>query len=185
MEDAQIVELYFERVEDAIKETDTKYGAYCYTIAYHILADEEDSEESVSDTYLAAWNTIPPRRPSRLAPYLGKITRNLSIDKWRNRTAEKRNNGQIPLALEELQQCISDGVNLEEQFTQKELIREIQKFLQELGQTERQVFVCRYWYFDSVSEIAKRFRFSESKVNSMLHRTRMKLKKDLTEEGLM
>ena len=185
MEDAQIVELYVQRTEEAIKETDTKYGAYCYTIAYHILSDKEDSEESVSDTFLAAWNTIPPRKPSRLAPYLGKITRNLSIDRWRKQTAEKRNNGQVPLALDELQQCISDGENLEQRFTQKELIREIQKFLQDLGQTERRVFVCRYWYLDSVSEISERFGFSESKVNSMLHRTRIKLKKNLAKEGLM
>ncbi len=113
MEDCQVVDLYFARSEQAIKETDTKYGGYCYSIACNILSDEEDSEESVSDTYLAAWNTIPPRKPPRLSVYLGRITRNLSIDRWR-RTAEKRNSGRVPVALDELHECISDGVNLEE-----------------------------------------------------------------------
>lgn len=182
MEDSEIVNLYFDRSERAIQETDAKYGGYCYSIAYHILTNEEDSEESVSDTYLSAWHSMPPRKPPKLAPYLGKITRNISIDRWRRKTADKRGCGQIPLALHELEECVCDGSDLEQQYTHKELIYEIRQFLTGLKDTERRVFVCRYWYLDSVSDIAQRFHYSESKVNSMLHRTRVKLKKYLSEE---
>ena len=184
MEDQLIIDLFFQRSEQAIEETDKKYGGYCYSIAYNILTNREDSEESVSDTYLAAWNTIPPRRPNFLNAFLGKLTRHISIDRWRKRSAKKRGGGEMPLVLEELQECVANGENLEERYEQKELVRQVRKFVASLSDTERRVFVCRYWYLDSTAEIAKRFGFSENKVSSILHRTRGKLEKYLIREGI-
>lgn len=183
MEDQNIIALYFQRSEDAIVETDKKYGGYCYSIAYNILTNREDSEESVSDTYLAAWRTIPPRRPGLLQSFLGKITRHLSIDRWRSRSACKRGGGEIILALEELEGCVSGGETPEQALHRKELTALINRFLEALPETERSVFLCRYWYLDSVAEIGEHFSFSESKVTSMLHRTRNKLRKMLEKEG--
>lgn len=183
MEDAQIIDLYFARSEQAIQETDTKYGGYCYSIAYHILSNREDSEESVSDTYLAAWRSIPPRCPSVLAAFLGKITRNLSLDRWKSQRVQKRGGGQVPLALEELGECVCTGASPEQAMEQRELLRTIDAFLEGLPETERRVFVCRYWYLDSTQEIAEQFGFTQGKVLSMLHRTRGKLRQQLQKEG--
>lgn len=183
MEDKQIVELYFRRSEQAIAETDTKYGPYCYSIAYNILTNREDSEESVSDTYMAAWNAMPPRRPAILATFLGKITRHLSIDRWRSRNACKRGGGEMVLALEELDACVSGEESAEQKYLRKELSVFINRFLDALSETERSVFLCRYWYLDSISDIAEQFAFSESKVKSMLSRTRGKLRRELEREG--
>lgn len=183
MEDKQIIDLYFRRSEEAIAETDRKYGPYCYSIAYNILTNREDSEESVSDTYLAAWRAMPPRRPSILAAFLGKITRHLSIDRWRSRGAQKRGGGEMPLALEELWDCVPGGVSPEEKLERKQLAALLNRLLEELPETERSVFLCRYWYIDSVADIAAHFGFTESKVHSMLHRTRIRLRKALEKEG--
>lgn len=183
MEDNGIIELYFSRSEQAIAETDRKYGGFCYSIAYNILFNREDSEESVSDTYLSAWNAIPPTRPGILSSFLGKITRNLSLDKWRRRTASKRGGGEVPLALEELEQCVSDGETPERAYERKELEVSINRFLDLLPPTERNVFLCRYWYLDSIGEIAETFGFTMAKVNSMLRRTREKLRRQLEKEG--
>ena len=185
MDDSKIVEMYWQRSEQAIAETDQKYGKYCYRIAYNILASNEDAEESVSDTYMTAWNTIPPRRPSVLATFLGKITRNLSIDRWRERSACKRGGGQIVLALEELEECIASTENVEQNYAKKELIVAYKRFVEKLPVTERRVFLLRYWYLDSIGDIAQKYGFSESKVKSMLHRTRQKLQRCLAEEGLL
>ena len=168
MEDNAIIDLYFKRSEQAIVETDTKYGGYCYSIAYNILTNKEDAEESVSDTYMAAWNAIPPRRPSVLSTFLGKITRHISIDRWRARSAEKRGGGELPLALEELNDCIAGMQNVEMEYERKEISRAYLKFLDALPITERRVFLCRYWYVDSIEMIAERFGFSQSKVKTML-----------------
>ena len=183
MEDNQIIDLYFARSEQAIQETDTKYGGYCYSIAYHILSNQEDSEESVNDTYLAAWRNIPPHCPSALAAFLGKITRNISLDRWKNRKAQKRGGGEVPIALEELGECIPSGDSPEQTIERRELLHNINAFLGSLSETERKVFVCRYWYLDSSQEIAEQFGFSQGKVISMLHRTRGKLNKYLKKEG--
>lgn len=184
MEDNAIIDLYLTRSENAISQTAVKYGAYCYTIAYNILSNREDSEESVNDTYLAAWNTIPPRRPNVLSAFLGKITRYISLDRWKRRSAAKRGGGEVPLALEELEGCIPGGEDPEKAFARKQLLRSIDSFLEGLPATERKVFVCRYWYLDSISDIAERFGFSESKVKTMLFRTREKLRAVLGKEGL-
>ena len=183
MDDKSIVDLYLNRNEEAITHTDEKYGRYCFCIAYNILTNREDAEESVSDTYMAAWNAIPPRRPSVLSTFLGKITRHISIDRWRARSAEKRGGGELPLALEELNDCIAGMQNVEMEYERKEISRAYHKFLDALPITERRVFLCRYWYVDSIEMIAERFGFSQSKVKTMLHRTRSKLRKQLAEEG--
>jgi len=185
MDDKRIVELYWDRDESAIQETSDKYGSYLHSIAMNVLAVHEDAEESVNDTYNDAWNSMPPHRPSILATFLGKITRRLSIDKWRARTAAKRGAGQTAMVLEELEHCVSgsdDVVNVAEA---NELTRFINTFLADLPETERSVFLCRYWYMDPIESIAKQFGFSQSKVTSMLFRTRNKLRSLLEKEELL
>ena len=185
MDDKRIIDLYWERSERAITETSSKYGNYCYTIAYNILYNREDSEESVNDTYLSAWNAMPPKRPDILSAFLGKITRYISIDRWKNRTALKRGGGEVPLVLEELEQCISSKKSVEEEYLQKELLNCINQFLNNLPQTERKIFMYRYWNMDSIEKISKRYGYSISKVTSMLYRTRGKLQRFLEEEEFL
>lgn len=185
MDDTQIVELYWARKESAIEETEAKYGSYCRSIAGNILQNQDDAEECVNDTWLGAWNSMPPHRPSVLSTFLGKLTRRISIDKWRRTTAKKRGDGQLPLVLSELEDCISDGKSIEEETERKLLAEVIAAFIKSLPETEQKVFLCRYWYMDSVSSIATRFRFSESKIKSMLFRTREKLRVRLEKEGLV
>ena len=185
MEDDSIVNLYWVRSENAISETSKKYGNYCYSIAYNILGNVEDADESVNDTYLDAWNNIPPHRPSILSTFLGKITRRISIDKWRGRTAEKRGGGEIALVLNELSDCIPSNQNVEHEVEAAELSRQIDNFVMSLSPMERRVFICRYWYFDPISEIAKRFGFSKSKVKMILHRQRRRLLNRLEREEFL
>ena len=185
MEDSRIIDLYWSRSETAISETAAKYGSYCYAIAYNILTNNEDAEESVSDTYMAAWKAMPPRRPSILATFLGKITRHLSIDRWRSRNRYKRGGGEIILALEELEDCVADNQTVEKAFERKQLALVFNRFLESIPETERRIFLCRYWYMDSISDIANYYGFSDSKVTSILHRTRGKLRAVLEKEGLL
>ena len=185
MDDTQIVELYWARKESAIEETEEKYGSYCHSIALNILHNPDDAKESVNDTWLDAWNSMPPHRPSVLSTFLGKLTRRISIDRWRRATTKKRGDGQLPLVLAELEDCISDGKSIEEETERKLLAEVIAAFVKGLPEMEQKVFLCRYWYMDSVSAIATRFRFSESKVKSMLSRTREKLRVRLEKEGLV
>lgn len=185
MEDSRIVELYWERSERAISETSDKYGKYCYAIAYHILADPEDADESVNDTYLGAWNAMPPHRPSLLSTFLGKITRRISINRWNSRKADKRGKGEIPLALDELAEAVSAPGSPEEEVTAQELAQCIDRFLASLPKDEQDMFVCRYWFLTPVAEIAEKFSASPSKVKSALFRTRNKLKVHLKKEGFI
>ncbi len=185
MDDQEIIQLYFDRSETAIVQTDAKYGGYCYTIAYRILTDKEDAEESVSDTYLAAWNAIPPRRPNVFSAFLGRMTRYISINRWKSRSAYKRGGGEMPLALEELGDCVAGSASAEEAYAYKETVQAFRQFLDTLPETQRRVFLRRYWYLDSIQEVCQRFGFSESKVKSMLHRTRKKLREHLKKEGLL
>lgn len=185
MDDKNIVDLYWQRSEKAILETDEKYGSYCFRIAYNVLANVEDAEESVNDTYLAAWNQLPPHRPSILATFLGKITRNISISRWRSRSASKRGGGQIVLALEELKECVAGQQNLESNYINKEAVSAFNRFLDTLPETERRIFLRRYWCLDSIADIAADFGFSQSKVTSMLHRVRTKLLSQLKKEGFV
>lgn len=183
MEDNRIVDLYWQRNESAINETATKYGKYLHSISFHILSNDEDAEECVNDTYNDAWQSMPPHRPSILSTFLGKITRRISIDLWRKHSADKRGGGEVALALDELDECVSGNSNVENEIERHELQQKFNAFLMGLPRLERQVFMCRYWYMDSVSDIAKQFDFSESKVKSMLFRTRNKLRTMLEKEG--
>lgn len=185
MEDTAIIELYFRRDETALEKTAEKYGGYCYSIAFNVLGSEEDSEETVNDTYLETWNSIPPHRPMVFSAFIGKITRRLAISKWRKRTAVKRGGNEYALSLEELSECVADKSNTEKKLEEKEAVAVINQFIKELPEIQRSVFICRYWYTDPIASISKQFRFSESKVRSMLMRTRQRLKQRLTEEGLL
>lgn len=185
MDDHQIIDLYFLRSEQAIAETDAKYGHYCFRIAQRILDNREDSEESVSDTYLAVWQAVPPTRPPSLSLYLGRITRNLAIDRWRERHADKRGGQEFCLCLEELQDCVSgeNGVELNE--IQKEIAASLNRFLHAQTALVRKVFLRRYWYMDSIPEIAEAFGISQTNVTTILYRTRKKLYKQLKKEELL
>ena len=185
MDDELIVKLYWERSEKAIAETDLKYGSYCTRIAYNILQSKEDAEESVNDTYMDAWNSMPPHRPSILATFLGKITRRIAIDRWRAMNRIKRGGGEVTLALDELEECIAGSQNVEKEIEGKELAQAINRFLDGLPIPERRVFLSRYFFLDSTQEIAERYRFSQSKVISMLYRMRMKLRRQLEKEGYL
>ena len=183
MEDDRIVDLYWQRNERAIAETAAKYGAYLRSISRQILSNAEDAEECVNDTYNDAWQSMPPHRPSILSTFLGKITRRISIDLWRKYSAEKRGGGETALALEELEECVSGTGDVEAEVERLELQKKLNAFLLALPRTDRQVFMCRYWYLDSVSDIAKQFACSESKIKSMLYRTRNRLRAMLEKEG--
>lgn len=185
MDDKAILDLYWSRSERAISETDTKYGAYCFCIANNILNNREDSEESVSDTWLAAWNSMPPKRPAMLSAFLGKITRYISLDHWKKRSRLKRGGDQVTLCLEELGDCVSGRESTEDTMIRKETLAAVNRFLSTLSETERKVFLCRYWYLDSVQDIAERFGFSPNRTTVMLRRTRQKLNACLAKEGLL
>lgn len=176
MEDARIVDLYWARSERAIDETSSKYGKYCFAIAHNILANDEDADESVNDTYLDAWNSMPPHRPAILSTFLGKITRRIAIDKWRSRSAEKRGGGEIFLALDELSECISSHNSVEQEIEAAELAKDINDFLRTISLDERNTFVGRYWFLLSVKELSVKTGFSEGKIKILLYRTRKKLK---------
>ena len=184
MEDSAIVDLYWQRSDRAIAETEEKYGRYCHTIAYNICANAEDAEECVNDTWLKAWNLMPDKRPAALPPFLGGITRTLALDRVRARTRIKRGGGETALALEELTDCIPGGGDPARLVEQAELEHAIGAFVAALPETERQVFVARYWYLTPVAEIARQLHCSQNRIKSMLYRTRGKLGRTLREEGL-
>lgn len=185
MDDKAILDLYWARSEEAISETDAKYGAYCFTIAYNILNSREDSEESVSDTYLAAWNSMPPKRPALLSAFLGKITRCISLDHWKKRSRLKRGGGEIDKCLEELGDCVSGQESVEDKVLRKETVAAVNRFLDSLSETERKIFLCRYWYLEPVKDIADRFGFTPNRTSVMLRRIRQKLNTCLAKEGLL
>ena len=185
MEDSQIVALYFRRSEQAIQETDRKFGPYCFQIAWNILDNQQDAEECVSDTYLTAWKSIPPARPNRLSAFLGKITRHIALDRWRRRSAEKRGGGEVTLALEELEDCIPGEDSPEAALHTREFQAAMNRFLEKLPEKERKLFVSRYWYLRSIKEISEKTGLSESYVKTLLFRIRGKLRTFLAEEDLM
>lgn len=185
MKDEAIIELFWARSEAAIDETDRAYGRFCQSIAYSILRVHEDAEETVNDTWLKAWDAIPPERPHYLKGFLGRITRQLSINRLEKETAQKRGAGQYALALEELAECIPDQSRGEDLADLTALRDALNRFLRSLPVESRSVFLRRYWYAQSIAEIAAGCGMSESKVKSMLLRTRNKLRKLLTEEGFV
>ena len=183
MEDFEIVELYWDRNENAITQTDRKYGKYCRKIAFSIVTNKEDMEECVNDTYLQTWNSLPPQRPEKLSTYLGKICRNISINLYEKLTAEKRGGNETDACLDELGELIGSSSEVEERLDLTVLTDLINKFLKKCEKQARTVFVQRYWYMMSVKEIAKENRMSDSNVKMTLSRTRDKLKVYLEEEG--
>lgn len=184
MDENQIIDLYFARSEQAISETDLKYGKYCRQLAYNILYDHQDSEECVNDTYLKAWSVIPPKRPTPLKVFLGRITRNLALDRWDRKHAAKRGGGEIAVSLEELHDCIPSPNGTEQALDNKELIRVLNAFLGRLPVQSRKVFLRRYWNLSPIKEIAAYYGLSESKVKMLLMRTRNTLRDYLEQEGV-
>ncbi len=185
MEDKEIVALYWNRDEQAIKESKDKYTPYCYAIAQNILFNKEDTEETLNDTWLAAWNAIPPHHPLVLSTFLGKITRRLSLNKWRNKNAEKRGGGEVTLSFDELEGCIPDQHSIRNGLSENLLSDILNSFLAELKESDRKMFVCRYWYFDSIEDIARRFSYTQSKVKMSLKRSRDALRIRLQKEGVI
>lgn len=185
MKDKQIVELYFNRSETAIEITSQKYGAYLRSIAINILQSESDAEEVVNDTYLDTWNSIPPNRPERLATFLGKIARRRSIDCLRKKNAARRGWGETALVFEELDECIANSNRPDETLEREALARAINQFLYSLPEREQKIFLCRYYYVDSIENIANRFSLKVNTVKIVLLRTRNKLKLYLQQEELL
>lgn len=185
MEDQKIVELFFSRSERAISETDSKYGHYCKYISQNILCNREDAEKCVNDAYLDAWRAIPPHAPQNLKTFLGKLTRNLAIKALEKKQAEKRGGGQVEFALHELAECISSNSSVEDILDEALLTDAINAFLATLSAVNRQIFVRRYWYVSSISDIAEQYDMSESKVKSILFRLRKQLKVHLEKEGFL
>ncbi len=185
MEDNQIVELYWKRDESAIKESEIKYGAYCYAVAYNILDNNEDSEECVNDTWNKAWHSIPPHRPGKLKMFLAKITRNRAFNMYRMHNVSRRGCGEINLVLDELDECISGGTDVEDEYIAKELGEFVEKFVRELSRRDANVFLRRYFFTEPVQVISERYGISESNVTVILSRTRRKLRKKLIKEGFI
>ncbi|MGN0141114.1 MAG: RNA polymerase sigma factor [Roseburia sp.] len=183
MEDGEIIELYWERQERAIEASHTKYGAYCYSVASHILSSHEDCEECVNDTWLRAWSAMPPQRPTHLRLFFAKITRNLSFDRFKHEHAAKRYGGTLDSVFEELEECTAGTGNVEDALQQKELAAHINAFLHTLPERECSIFLWRYFYVRETAEIADRYQLKESHVLVILSRTRAKLRRYLEKEG--
>lgn len=184
MDDNQIVSLFWARSEDAIAAAAKKYGAYCHTIAYRILRSHEDAEECVNDAYLKVWQRIPPERPERLALFLGRITRNLSLHCWERSHAQKRGHGRTSIALDELSECLPAPDSVEQALDDITAAEALNRFLAALSFEARKIFLRRYWYFDTIKEIAADYGLSESKVKMTLLRTRNELREYLEKEGI-
>lgn len=183
MEDEDIIKLYWSRNQSAIKETDIKYGKYCKTIAVNILRNNEDAEECVNDTYLKTWNAIPPHQPKMLSTFLGKITRNLSFDKFRYGKMKKRGGGEINIVLDELNEVVSGTDDVEDEYEKQEMLREINNFLNTISDEKSDMFICRYWYVMTIGEISNVFDIPKENVSVTLNRIRHHLKEYLSERG--
>lgn len=183
MDDRGIIDLYWARDQRALRETAAKYGPYCAAVAESILHDPQDTEECVNDTWLGAWNTMPPQRPERLRLFLARIARSLAFDRWRARSAQKRGGGELPLALEELGECVPGRDEVEGTVAAAELSESIRRFLAAIPALERDLFLRRYFYVESAAEIARRYGLRREGVSMRLMRVRKKLKDHLTEEG--
>ena len=176
MEDERIIDLYWQRSQEAISRTDEKYGRLCTKISLNILSNAQDAEECVSDTYMALWNSIPPQRPTCFQAFAAAIVRNLSLMKLREQYARKRGGGEFDLVLDELKDTIASGDSVEAECERKEFAAAVNQFLCTLSADDRNIFVCRYWFFASIADIALRFKCSQSKVKTSLFRTRQKLR---------
>ena len=188
MEDGAIIELYWQRKEEAIEETSQKYGRYLGSIAMNILHHVDDADECVNDTYVKTWHALPPNRPHSLSAFIGKIVRNLSINRYRKNVAAKRGGGEMALLLDELEDCIPAVESAEAAFEREGertvIATSISRFLRKLDADSRNIFIRRYWYADSIQAIAQRYQASESKIKSQLFRQRNKLRLHLEKEGI-
>ncbi len=182
-DDAKIIKLFWNRDEKALAEVSKAYGRFCSSIAGNILDNEQDVEECVNDAYLATWNTIPPQKPAFLAPFLGRITRNLAINRYKKNHAEKRGGGSSELILEELQEVIPGGISADSELIRKDMLEVINRFLSSLSPDKRKIFVRRYWYSDPISRIASATGLSENHIAVTLSRMRKTLHKLLSEGG--
>ena len=184
LEDSRIIALFDARSEQAIAELDRKYGAAVKRTAANILCDRRDVEECVNDAYLGVWNSIPPQRPQALVSYVCRIARNLAVNRWHANTAKKRS-ANYELILDELEECLPSGADVETELEVRELTEAIDRFLAALSREDRFLFVRRYWYADPVSELAALTGGSANRVSVRLFRLREKLRKTLTKEGLL
>ena len=184
MDDNKIIDLYWARSQQAIAESELKYGAYCRTVARNILDRDEDAEECVNDTWLRAWNAMPPQRPSVLQAFFGTLTRNLSLDRWRRDRAQKRGGSQVELALEELEDCLAARDRVDEAVDAQTTAGLISAFVRGLPKQDRLLFVRRYWYLDDIQALAKQMGMGQSQVKSRLHRIRQRLKTELEKGGV-
>lgn len=182
VKDSEITELYWQRSCEAIRQSDSKYGSYCMKIAENILHSREDSEECVSDTWLNAWNSIPPKRPDNLKLFFAKLTRNLAFSSYRINSAAKRGGGELTVVLDELSECIAAKSNVERDYEYAELGQCINAFVRLLPERECNIFVRRYFFTESVEEISERYNIKESNVYVILSRTREKLRRYLKKE---
>lgn len=183
MDDLKIIDLYLSRSEDAIIETDLKYGKLCRYVAMNILRNNEDSEECINETYFSAWNVIPPQMPKKLSAFISRITRNLALKKYEYNSAAKRN-PEVLVSLTELDECVSGSDYVETELENKRIEKAINDFLWQQDNDKRTVFILRYWYFEPIAGICKRCGLSQSKITSMLYHTRQDLKRYLISEGI-
>lgn len=183
MNDEDIIRLYFDRDERAISETSARYGKYCYTIADNILHNHEDSEECVNDTYVKTWESIPPQRPGIFSAFLGRITRNLSLNRYKMNTAAKRGGNDMTVLLDEISEVVSGGDTPEDLLMEQALVSALNEFLRSLQPHQRQMLVRRYWYADGISSIARRMGTSENNVSATIRRLRISLREYLLERG--
>lgn len=184
-DDSSIVQLFWERSEKALTAVAEKYGRFCSSITRNILGNQEDAEECVNDTYLAVWNSIPPQRPSVLAPFIGRIARNMALNRYKLNHAEKRGGGEFPMVLEELSEVIQGSESADGELYQKELLKMIHDFLEKLPSDKRKIFVCRYFYSDSIKDIALRMNMTQNNVAVILNRLRNQLRAILQEGELI
>ena len=184
LEDSKIISLFFERSEQAIDELDKAYGPAVKKTVSNILRDRRDVEECVNDAYLGCWNSIPPHRPNPLISFVCKIARNLAVSKLRSETAARRNAG-VDLVLDELEEIIPSVMDVEADFTAKELALAVDRFLSELDYDDRYIFVRRYWFADSTGDIAKTMHCRENRISVRLFRLRERLRKKLVKEGFL
>lgn len=179
----EIIALYWSRNEEAIRQTADTLGRYCYTVAYNILGNPEDAEECVNDTYLALWNAIPPARPASFKHFVTRILRNLALNRYKEQNRDKRGGGQVPLALEELSEVVSDTEDIPADYARKELLESVTRFLRRCSPRDRSLFLDRYVRLEPTAVLAKRYGVKEAQVLLILSRTRKKLKAQLEKEG--
>ena len=184
LSDEQIVELYWQREEKAISETDTKYGKYLYTIAYNIVHNRSDCEECLNDTYLGTWNSIPPAKPTAFRAFLSRIMRNIAVDKYRKASASKRIPSELVISMEELDECMVCDTSYDEEQAVADLVRVLNDYLRNISDRDSLVFICRYYYSDKISQIARMLNLSERTIQRELARIREELRERLAKEGI-